>query len=51
LTINLDGKEFKLDAGDSFYFDSSIRHRWQNTGKNKAVVLWVNTAERLALVR
>lgn len=49
LTITLDEKEYALGAGDSFYFDSSIRHRWVNPGKDEAVILWVNTAERLVL--
>jgi DNA-binding transcriptional MerR regulator len=51
LAITLDDKEYKLAPGDSFYFESSIRHRWLNPGKSEAVVLWVNTAERLAMVR
>jgi transcriptional regulator with XRE-family HTH domain len=51
ITIVLDDKEYKLSPGDSFYFESSIRHRWRNPGKSEAVVLWVNTAERLALLR
>jgi DNA-binding transcriptional MerR regulator len=51
LAITLDDKEYLLDSGDSFYFESSIRHRWKNAGKSIAVVLWVNTAERLAIVR
>lgn len=32
-----------LREGDSFYFDSSMHHRWRNPGKQEAVVLWVNT--------
>jgi len=51
LSIVLDEKEYKLRSGDSFYFESSIRHRWKNAGKSTAVVLWVNTAERLAIER
>jgi DNA-binding transcriptional MerR regulator len=51
LAITLDMKEYKLAQGDSFYFASNTRHHWHNPGKSEAVVLWVNTAERLALVR
>jgi transcriptional regulator with XRE-family HTH domain len=51
LAITLDDKEYQLDPGGSFYFESSIRHRWWNSGKGEAVVLWVNTAERLAIAR
>jgi DNA-binding transcriptional MerR regulator len=49
LSITLDEKEYKLGPGDSFYFESSTRHRWVNCGKSEAVVVWVNTAERLAM--
>jgi len=51
LAITLDMEEYKLAQGDSFYFASNTRHHWHNPGKSEAVVLWVNTAERLALVR
>lgn len=51
LAITLDDKEYKLVPGDSFYFESSIRHRWRNSGTVEVVVLWVNTAERLAIAR
>lgn len=44
LEISLDGGEtHRLDAGDSFYFESSTQHRWSNPGKKEALVIWVNT--------
>ena len=44
LEITLDGGETHLlEAGDSFYFESSTHHRWSNPGKKEALVLWVNT--------
>lgn len=44
LEISLDGGETHLlEAGDSFYFESSTQHRWSNPGKKDALVLWVNT--------
>lgn len=44
LEISLDGGEMhRLEAGDSFYFESSTQHRWSNPGKKEALVLWVNT--------
>jgi DNA-binding transcriptional MerR regulator/mannose-6-phosphate isomerase-like protein (cupin superfamily) len=43
LSLVVDGKEFWLQKGDSFYFESSTPHRWANTTKKEAVVLWVNT--------
>jgi quercetin dioxygenase-like cupin family protein len=43
LEISLDeGKPYRLRAGDSFYFESNIPHRWLNPGKREACVLWVN---------
>jgi DNA-binding transcriptional MerR regulator len=51
ISITLDEAEYKLEPGDSFYFESSTRHRWHNSGKSEAIVLWVNTAERLALAQ
>ena len=42
LDLIVDGTEYSLREGDSFYFESSTPHRWMNRAK-KAVVLWVNT--------
>ncbi len=43
LVILLDNREFRLTAGDSFYFESTIPHRWFNPGKKETVILWINT--------
>lgn len=44
LEIELDGGErHRLEAGDSFYFESSTHHRWSNPGKQEAHILWINT--------
>ena len=43
LNISLDGEEYRLKSGDSFYFESSTPHMWCNSGKSQTVVLWVNT--------
>lgn len=43
LHIGLDGQEYRLKQGDSFYFDSATPHHWKNPGRSEAVVLWVNT--------
>jgi len=44
LEISLDGGEIlELEAGDSFYFESSSEHRWKNPGKKETLVLWINT--------
>jgi DNA-binding transcriptional MerR regulator/mannose-6-phosphate isomerase-like protein (cupin superfamily) len=43
LEITLDGEEFRLKPGDSFYFESATPHRWRNPGKRETWLLWVNT--------
>jgi len=43
LAITLEGKEYRLKPGDSFYFESATPHRWQNPGHTETWVLWVNT--------
>jgi len=32
-----------LEAGDSFWFESTLGHRWYNPGGFDAVLIWINT--------
>jgi len=43
LQIALDGEEYHLKRGDSFYFESATPHRWKNPGRSETWLLWVNT--------
>lgn len=43
LEITLNGEEYRLRPGDSFYFESATPHRWKNPGRRETWVLWVNT--------
>jgi DNA-binding transcriptional MerR regulator/quercetin dioxygenase-like cupin family protein len=43
LTIRLENQEYRLKAGDSFYFESATPHHWKNPGRGETWVLWVNT--------
>jgi DNA-binding transcriptional MerR regulator/mannose-6-phosphate isomerase-like protein (cupin superfamily) len=43
LTVTLDGEEYHLKSGDSFYFESATPHRWKNPGRTETCLLWVNT--------
>jgi DNA-binding transcriptional MerR regulator/mannose-6-phosphate isomerase-like protein (cupin superfamily) len=43
LQLALDGEEFRLKSGDSFYFESATPHHWKNPGHAETWVLWVNT--------
>lgn len=42
--ICLDQNEcYELKKGDSLYFSSMQQHRWRNTGRNEAILFWINT--------
>ena len=41
--IFLRGEKYRLRAGDSFYFESAVPHKWANPGKSETCVLWINT--------
>ncbi len=43
LAITLEKEEYRLKAGDSFYFESATEHHWKNPGQGETWVLWVNT--------
>jgi DNA-binding transcriptional MerR regulator/mannose-6-phosphate isomerase-like protein (cupin superfamily) len=44
LEVWLDELEcFVLKQGDSFWFESTLGHRWFNPSKDEAVLLWINT--------
>jgi DNA-binding transcriptional MerR regulator/quercetin dioxygenase-like cupin family protein len=43
LSITLHKEEYRLKAGDSFYFESATPHLWKNPGRTETCVLWVNT--------
>jgi DNA-binding transcriptional MerR regulator/mannose-6-phosphate isomerase-like protein (cupin superfamily) len=43
LQISLRGAEYRLKAGDSFYFESAVPHKWTNPGRIETSLLWVNT--------
>jgi quercetin dioxygenase-like cupin family protein len=32
-----------LKEGDSFWFESTVGHRWYNPSGEEAVLLWINT--------
>jgi transcriptional regulator with XRE-family HTH domain len=43
LHISVAKVEYRLKAGDSFYFESATPHSWFNPGRTETRVLWVNT--------
>jgi DNA-binding transcriptional MerR regulator/mannose-6-phosphate isomerase-like protein (cupin superfamily) len=43
LHISLEQEQYRLKPGDSFYFESSVPHHWNNPGRSETLVLWINT--------
>jgi len=43
LHIEVQNEQYRLKAGDSFYFESAVPHRWINPGRTETRVLWVNS--------
>lgn len=43
VNVHLGDEQFKAKKGDSFYFKPVKKHYISNSGKTKAVVLWVST--------
>jgi len=43
LRIALEDEKYDLKTGDSFYFESTTPHHWENPGRKETWVLWVNT--------
>lgn len=41
LLFTLNDADYIIEKGDSFYFNSNIRHYLKNTGKSEAQILWV----------
>ncbi|MBU0516725.1 MAG: cupin domain-containing protein [Proteobacteria bacterium] len=42
LDLTVEGVTYKVNQGDSFYFQSTKDHRFCNAGDEEAVVVWVN---------
>jgi transcriptional regulator with XRE-family HTH domain len=42
LELTIDGVDYNLQEGDSFYFHSTSNHYFRNPGKENTLVLWVN---------
>lgn len=43
IDLQLDGKTYRLRAGDAFHFESHRPHGYRNVGPVRARVFWVNT--------
>ncbi len=50
LELTVDDRVYQLEAGDSFSFDSTRRHRYENpSADEEAIVIWANTPINLRL--
>jgi DNA-binding transcriptional MerR regulator/mannose-6-phosphate isomerase-like protein (cupin superfamily) len=38
-----ESEHYRLNSGDSLYFESSTPHRWRNPGRAETWLLWINT--------
>jgi quercetin dioxygenase-like cupin family protein len=43
LQLTIDQQHHVLGKGDSFCFDSGLRHSFHNPGPGQTIVLWINT--------
>ncbi len=43
LEIQIENKVYNLDEGDSFYFKSTLKHKFRNSGDTLARAIWVVT--------
>lgn len=43
LLLTVDGTQYHLYSGDSFFFDSSLSHGYKNPGEVTTKVVWINT--------
>ena len=41
IEITLDGREYRLESGDSLHFKSHTSHKWFNNGNESARLLWI----------
>jgi len=45
LTLTIEGTQYQLRAGDSFFFKNHLTNSYRNPGPKEARVLWVNTPQ------
>lgn len=43
LHLELGGREYVMEPGDSIYFNSTVPHRWKNSGSEPMRAVWVIT--------
>lgn len=45
IELNVQGKKVTLRKGDTFFFQSHLKHGYRNIGKTEAQIVWINTPQ------
>lgn len=45
IELNVQGKKVSVSKGDTFFFQSHLKHGYCNTGKKEAQIVWINTPQ------
>jgi len=45
IELNVQGKKVSVSKGDTFFFQSHLKHGYCNIGKKEAQIVWINTPQ------
>jgi transcriptional regulator with XRE-family HTH domain len=45
IELNVQGKKITVGKGDTFFFQSHLKHGYRNIGKTEAQIVWINTPQ------
>ncbi|WJR80025.1 cupin domain-containing protein [Bradyrhizobium sp. NP1] len=45
IELNVQGKKVTVNKGDTFFFQSHLKHGYRNPGKTEAQIVWINTPQ------
>jgi len=45
IELNVQGKKVSVSKGDTFFFQSHLKHGYCNKGKKEAQIVWINTPQ------
>jgi hypothetical protein len=45
IELNVQGKKVTVGKGDTFFFQSHLKHGYRNIGKTEAQIVWINTPQ------
>jgi transcriptional regulator with XRE-family HTH domain len=47
IELNVQGKKVSVSKGDTFFFQSHLKHGYCNKGKKEAQIVWINTPQSI----